>query len=235
MKKYFVTGTDTGCGKTYITCNIVRHIQNEGFTVRALKPVASGCEAFTPLPHMSIEYIKKYSHNGLVNEDVTNIIKNDLTEANYADICGWLFREPIAPHIAAGDENVQLSADEIASFCQNPDLEKFDYILIEGAGGLMVPLNFTETWLDLLKQLKIAVILVVGMRLGCINHALLTINALKTANVSVAGWIANSIDPNMLRLKENISTLQKFIPYPLLGVVDYNAENILDFDLRIIS
>lgn len=208
MNKYFILGTDTAVGKTYVTSQIMQTLQKQGYTVRALKPVASGCELVD---------------NKLINDDVQSILRHDLTNASLSDICGWLFRDPIAPHIAASDANVDLRAKEIAEFCQNPELEKFDYVLIEGAGGLIVPLNSTETWLDLLNILQIPVIIVVGMRLGCINHTLLTIDVLQNRSIKIAGWIANCIDPNMLRLQDNIETLKNRINASLLDVVDYNG------------
>ncbi len=209
MNKYFIVGTDTGCGKTYVTCKLMQHLQNIGHTVRAIKPVASGCNMVA---------------DKLVNEDVDNILQHDLTGANYADVCGWLFREPIAPHIAANDENVKLQASEIAKFCKRKELDNFDYVIIEGAGGLMVPLNSQETWLDLLHILQIPVIVVVGMRLGCINHALLTMEVLNTHSIKSAGWVANCIDPNMLRLDDNINTLKQSIDLPLFGIIENNGK-----------
>lgn len=215
-KKYFITGTDTDCGKTYVTCQLMQSLQNKNHTVRALKPVASGCVL---------------TNDNLINEDVYNILQHDATDAKCADISGWLFREPIAPHIAASDENVNLDAFAIAKFCQRPELNSFDYVLIEGAGGLMVPLNSKETWLNLLNILQIPVLLVVGMRLGCINHALLTISALHQHDIKIAGWFANCIDPNMLRLDDNINTLKDRISEPCLGIVERNGHLTINGDL----
>lgn len=209
MKSFFVVGTDTSCGKTYVTCKLMQSIQLQGKSVRALKPIASGCDVV----------------NGMrVNEDVASILKNDQTNAKTKDICGWLLKDPIAPHIAAQDENVTLKAADIVKFCKNKQLENFEYTLIEGAGGLMVPLNSSENWLDVLKQLQVPVILVVGMRLGCINHALLTLSVLETNAIPCVGWIANCIDPDMLRLEDNMQSLNERISVPLLAKVAYNGE-----------
>lgn len=206
MKSIFIAGTDTNCGKTYITCRLMQDLQAKGKTVRALKPVASGCDIV----------------NGqLINEDVVSILEFDKTNASSSDICGWLLKDPIAPHIAAQDEGVSLSADGIANFCQRPELNAYDYTLIEGAGGLLVPLNAKQTWVDVLKLLQIPVILVVGMRLGCINHALLTTSVLQNKGIAIEGWIANCIDPHMLRLQDNLNSLEQRIDAPLLEVVAY--------------
>lgn len=216
QKKYFITGTDTDCGKTYVTCQLMKNLQTRGYTVRALKPVASGC---------SIQ------DGNLINADVSNILKYDTTGSKSEDICGWLFREPIAPHIAACDEHVYLDPLEIAKFCQRSDLSIFDYVLIEGAGGLMVPLNAKQTWLDFLNILQVPVIVVVGMRLGCINHALLTVDALQRQNIKIAGWFANCIDSNILRLEDNINTLKHRIIEPCLGVIKYNGSLKISVDI----
>lgn len=208
MYKYFIVGTDTDCGKTYVTGQLMHNLQTQGYTVRALKPIASGCRVVA---------------DKLVNDDVQNILNNDKSGATSSDVCNWLFNEPIAPHIAAFKENVDLDAVEIAKFCQRPELNNFDYVLIEGAGGLMVPLNYKQTWLDFLDIIKVPVIVVVGMRLGCINHALLTIDVLKNRNIKIAGWVANCIDPNMLCLDENIETIKTMVSERLLGVISYNG------------
>ncbi len=208
MQKYFIIGTDTGCGKTYVTCQLMQNLQKQGHTVRALKPVASGCDLVA---------------GELINEDVKKILHYDLTGATPTDICGWSFIDPIAPHIAATNENVNLQAIEIAKFCQKSELNNFDYVLIEGAGGLIVPLNSKETWLDVLNILQIPVIVVVGMRLGCINHALLTLDALHNHNIKIAGWIANCLNPDMSCLNENIDTLKYRIKEPLLNITGYSG------------
>lgn len=208
MKSFFIIGTDTSCGKTYVTCKLMQAIQAHNHSVRALKPVASGCDVVS---------------GERINEDVVNILEVDKTKADVQDICGWLFKDPIAPHLAAADENVKLSAKDIVTFCQNKDLDCFTYTLIEGAGGLMVPLNSSENWLDVLDQLKIPVILIVGMRLGCINHALLTLLALKSRGIACVGWIANCIDPAMLRLQDNIQSLKTRLSVPLLATVANNG------------
>jgi len=205
MKSYFILGTDTDCGKTYVTCAFMRYLQANNHTVMALKPVASGC-----------------------HEEVTGHLKSDdaqrLQSCNddpATNICPWPLRLPVSPHLAAKADGVSLSATSVAAFCIDPKWHAFDYVLIEGAGGLMVPLNAQETWIDVLKQTAIPVILVVGMRLGCINHALLTQSVLDAHQIPCAGWIANCLDNTMHCLEENIITLIDKMNMPLLGRVDY--------------
>ena len=183
MKRYFITGTDTDCGKTYIMCALLKLAQQQGRSAIGLKPVSSGCH---------------FSNGKLVSEDASLI--QQYAPASL-DICHWYFLPPISPH----------------------SFSAFDEIYIEGAGGLMAPLNDSETWIDFAKQADLEVILVVGMRLGCLNHALLTASVMANQQLNGAGWIANCLDPNMLALEENIATLQQRIKMPLLGTIAYQG------------
>jgi len=205
MKRYFITGTDTDCGKTYIMCELLKLAQQQGRSAIGLKPVSSGCH---------------FSNGKLVSEDASLI-------QQYAppglDICHWYFLPPISPHIAAEKKHERLSAADITRFCLQDSLSGFDEVYIEGAGGLMAPLNESETWIDFAKQADLEVILVVGMRLGCLNHALLTVSAMVNQQLNCAGWIANCLDPNMLALEENIATLRQRIKMPLLGTIAYQG------------
>lgn len=207
MKSYFIIGTDTDCGKTYATCALMRHIKTNNQTVMALKPVASGCSE---------------QAGRLVSDDAVRlqVYNEDVTQT----ICPWPLRLPVSPHLAAKADEIELSAQAIVTFCTDKAFAVYDYLLIESAGGLMVPLNDNETWIDVLKRSQIPVILVVGMRLGCINHALLTISTLETQQIPCAGWIANCLDNNMLFLDENITTLAHKIREPLLGIIAYDGE-----------
>ena len=207
MKRYFIIGTDTNCGKTYVTCQLVDYFKGRNKRVMAVKPVASGCVVM----------------NGeLISEDVSALqCHNGETGHN---ICPWRFERPISPHLAAGEIGEVLSAKAIVDFCQGQAFGDLDYLLIEGAGGLMVPLNNNETWVDVLIESQIPVILVVGMRLGCINHALLTELALKTHQINGVGWIANCIDKTMLALSENIDYLMEKMSLPLLATIPHGEK-----------
>lgn len=199
MKQYFITGTDTDCGKTYVTSKLTDFFPNAA----AIKPIASGC--------MLVD-------NELISSDALQLKNNNLS---LEQINPWRFKLPISPHLAARKEGVHLVIQDIADYCMNFQLKNIDTLFIEGAGGLMVPLNNNETWIDFLKITEIPVLLVVGVKLGCINHALLTETTLKTNNIKCAGWIANCLDPDMLALDENIDTLGRFLDMPLLGVIPY--------------
>lgn len=196
MNRYFITGTDTDCGKTYVT----RLLMDLYPASMAIKPVASG-----------------YNGHG----DIDNLLKDKNFSIDALN--PWRFSAPVSPHIAAEQEGKTIEMQELAEFCLNFKAEGIETLLIEGAGGLMVPLNYRETWMDFLKLTQIPVILVVGMKLGCINHALLTEMALISNGIRCHGWIANCLDPKMLALTENINTLKLHLSSPLLTVVSHNA------------
>ena len=207
MKRFFITGTDTDCGKTYVTTKL------RDFSPRsaAIKPVASGC--------MEVD-------NQLVSSDALLLQENSDLSLN--QINPWRFKLPVSPHIAAREEGIHLPVSDIATFCMEWQLPGIDTLFIEGAGGLMVPLNEDETWVDFLKLTKIPVILVVGMKLGCINHAILTEKALEGERIECAGWIANCLDPEMNCLLENITTLRKKLKSPLLATVSFFGELVVE-------
>ncbi|WP_028387682.1 dethiobiotin synthase [Legionella fairfieldensis] len=212
MKTYFITGTDTDCGKTYVTCRLVEHLQQKKKSALAIKPVASGCLV---------------NNDQLENADLLKL--QQYNHANYP-INGWQFVSPVSPHLAAKEAGKRLSSQEIADFCCNEQFSSLDYLLVEGAGGLLVPLNEEETWLDFLKLTQIPVIVVVAMRLGCLNHALLTDSVLKTNQIHYAGWVANCLDKEMLALSDNISTLSAKMYGPLLATLSYEGSWINNFD-----
>ncbi|WP_133140179.1 dethiobiotin synthase [Legionella genomosp. 1] len=211
MKSYFITGTDTDCGKTYVICQLLDYLHGRDKSALALKPVVSGrvlengCEVYSDL-------VRLKEHN----------LKSEIP------INGWHFASPVSPHLAAGAENVILTAEKIANFCKKKEYTLFDYLLIEGAGGLFVPLNEQESWIDLIRLMNIPVILVVGLKLGCLNHALLTDSVLRSNHCPVAGWIANILDPEMLEIEKNITTLKERLQMPYLGRTDYQKGLLLD-------
>jgi dethiobiotin synthetase len=203
MNRFFITGTDTDCGKTYVTCYLLNELKRIGKKALAIKPVASGLEDRDGI---------------LINTDVEALKASN--GPNDFNINPWLFKPPVSPHLAGGS----LSAEEIAQYCLSQDFSSLDCLLIEGAGGLMVPLNNHETWVDMLRLSNIPVILVVGMKLGCLNHTLLTQQVLATNNLVCAGWVANCLDEDMLMLEENISTLEQAMSAPCLARVGYTGE-----------
>jgi dethiobiotin synthetase len=204
-QRKFILGTDTNCGKTETTCYILRQAQQNNQSVLALKPVASGWE----------------QKDGVwYNEDVHRLSSLQ-SLPNNLDICPWKLPLPIAPHLAAEAVNTSLSAQEILQFCFDKRFDAYEQVFIEGAGGLMVPLNHHETWIDVLVSGQISVILVVGMRLGCINHACLTAEVLKKYKIPCEGWVANCLDPDFLKCEENITTLEHWLDMPLLMRIPY--------------
>lgn len=208
MQRYFITGTDTDCGKTYVTCALLQYFYKQRKNALALKPVASGCDC--NLQNADLTQLSYY--NNLFKENIDH---------NYI-INRWQFAPPISPHLAAKAAGVTVPSTDLAAWCLDYQFSG-DYLLIEGAGGLLVPLNDEETWLDFLQLTKIPAILVVGMRLGCLNHALLTDLVLKSHRVNYIGWIANIIDQEMLMLLENMQTLRKKMCAPLLATIPYQG------------
>lgn len=211
MKTFFITGTDTHCGKTYVLCQLLDYFHGIKKKALGIKPVASGLCT---------------QEGRIFNEDLA-MLQHHNPPLNFP-INYWSFSSPIAPHLAAREEDVCLTAEAIATFCQQPPFHAFDYLLIEGAGGIYVPLNDKESWLDFLKIAGIPVILVVGMRLGCLNHALLTSFFLTSHSIPCYGWIANCLDNSILSLDENIHTLITRMPMPLLGIVPYKGKFVLN-------
>jgi dethiobiotin synthetase len=199
---YFLTGTDTEIGKTFITCALLQRARQLGFSAVGLKPVAAGTDA-----------------NGQ-NEDVESIrAANSFTLAQNI-INPYCFAAAVAPHIAAAEEGVDIEFATIQAACATAR-QQADLVIVEGAGGFRVPLGVDRDSADLTVALGLPIILVVGMRLGCINHALLTVEAIQARGLSLAGWVANRIDPAMSRFEENLSTLKSRIAAPLLGSVPH--------------
>lgn len=204
-KTFFIAGTDTNVGKTLVAAGLLVAAKNMGLTTAALKPVAAGSEK---------------TEAGLRNADAL-LLQSVITEPFvYEQINPIALEAAIAPHIAAQQEKRVLSADRLAGFCRG-SLNQANLTLIEGAGGWRVPLNPSETMADLARILRLPVILVVGVRLGCINHALLTIEAIRNDGLILAGWVANCVDVEMPVLEENIQSLMTRIPAPCLGVVPW--------------
>ncbi len=201
---YFVMGTDTGVGKTVISCALLHAFAAQGHTVAGMKPVAAGCD-----------------DDGL-NEDVKKLRAATNVFASLGQINPYSFVLPVAPHIASRLAGVSINFDRIVESYKELAAQA-EVVIVEGAGGFLVPLNNTQDTADLAIELGIPIILVVGMRLGCLNHALLTIRAISACGLECAGWVANVIDVDMLVLDENIQALQQRIKAPLLGVVQYQV------------
>lgn len=201
-KNFFILGTDTGVGKTVFTASLLRGLNDRGQATIGLKPVASGA---------------RLTSMGLRNDDALCLQKAASVFLPYEQVNPFCFAAPIAPHIAAAQEKVFLNISTIMQACALTLNYQTDYCFIEGVGGICVPLNKQETFADLVKAMGFPVILVVGMRVGCLNQALLTWKYLQQQNVPVIGWVANQIDPTMDCIEENINFLKYAFQAPYLG------------------
>ncbi len=206
-KGFFVTGTDTAVGKTVTATALVRGFVAKGLRVAVMKPVASGSER---------------TGAGLRNEDALALLSASNMRAPYERVNPYCFEPPISPHIAAEEAQVTV---ELARIRRDFDMlvDGADCILVEGAGGWLAPIGARTSIRDLALALELPVILVVGLRLGCINHALLTKYAIESHGARFAGWVANTIDPAMARLEENLESLVKLLGEPPLAVVPHLA------------
>lgn len=203
-KAFFVTGTDTEIGKTTIAAGLLHAARLAGLSTAAAKPVASGCEQTAA---------------GLRNDDALALLGQCSLALDYAEVNPFAFAPAIAPHLAAREAAVELSVARLHPAVQQVLARGADFTLVEGAGGWRVPLAGRETLADLAVALELPVILVVGVRLGCINHAVLTAEAIARDGLHLAGWVANIVDPQASRLEENLATLAERLPAPCLGRV----------------
>jgi dethiobiotin synthetase len=202
---YFVTGTDTGVGKTLVTAALLRRLRESGLAVAGMKPVAAGS---VPGPE------------GPANEDALLLQAESSARHPYADVNPWLFEPPIAPHLAAAEAGVVIDTARIAAAHARLRAGA-DIVLAEGAGGFLVPLDGERSFADLPALLGMDVLMVVGLRLGCLNHALLTAQAIERRGLQLAGWAGNAIDPAFARRDENVATLLARLPAPCLGIIPW--------------
>lgn len=202
---YFVTGTDTEIGKTLIACALLHLLAARGLSTVGMKPVAAGTRVIA---------------GSIVNEDVEQLRAASTLKLDAREVNPYLLQQPIAPHIAAAHEGVTLDLDRIAENFRSLRT-RVEAVIVEGVGGFRVPLDDTHDTADLAQALGLPVILVVGMRLGCLNHALLSAEAIRARGLELAGWVANQCSRSMLRLQENITALERRLDAPLLGVVPY--------------
>ena len=218
VRKYFIAGTDTEVGKTYTTVALMRTLKAQGHHVLGIKAVAAGCTL---------------TRVGVRNEDAVAIENAASSSLPYELINPITLTQAVAPHIAAQLDGKRLSASRISGYIRGAMTHKTDYLFVEGAGGWRVPLNQMEYLSCVVKELQFRVILVVGMRLGCINHALLTAEAMMHDGVTLVGWIANCLDASMPVLEENIATLEAQLPCPRIATIPFNADQNIEFDHQI--
>lgn len=204
----FVTGTDTGVGKTVIACALLRHFAGLGERVIGMKPVAAGA---------------RRTAQGLSNEDVEKLTRASNVSAPAEVVNPYCFEPAIAPHIAAEEAGVPIDEERIVSAFEQL-ASRADRVVVEGAGGFAVPLGPLGDMGRLAGLLRLPVVLVVGMRLGCLNHALLTSQAIERCGLELRGWVANCIEPHMDRLAANIDALRLRLPGGFLGLVPFDRE-----------
>ena len=211
---FFITGTDTHIGKTEITCALIEFFKKKGHHALGMKPVAAGTEDF---------------NNQIINRDVFKFLSVNSKSIPVEIINPYSFDQAIAPHIASNVSNNEILFPKI--------LENFlllekecEYLFVEGAGGYKVPLAKNKSTSDLISLLDIPIILVVGIRLGCINHTMLTVEAINNHNHDLFGWVANCIDPNMNKVDENIKYLIDNIESPFMGKIPFQ-KNINSIDI----
>ncbi|MBA1242979.1 dethiobiotin synthase [Pseudomonas japonica] len=201
---YFIAGTDTEVGKTTISAGLLQAARRNGWTTLGAKPVASGCDL---------------TSGGLRNSDALALMAESTLQLPYSAINPFAFEPAIAPHIAAQEAEVALTVQAVLPAMRRVLAQPVDFTLIEGAGGWRVPLAGQDNLSDLAIALGLPVILVVGVRLGCINHAVLTAEAIARDGLALAGWVANIIDPRTSRLEANLATLAERLPAPCIGQV----------------
>ena len=218
---FFITGTDTGVGKTTVAIALLHWLNRQHYKTTALKPIESGC-------HRSQGQL--YGQDSLALQQTCNV------GLDYDQVNPIRLETAIAPHIAASEQNIHLSVQYLLQSSQPVLQIVSDYLVVEGAGGWQVPLNENETMADFAVALSFPVILVVGLRLGCLNHAYLTLESIKAKGVRCLGWVANILHEDMLALNENLFTLQQQLPIPQLAIVHHKQYlSEIDFALNLLS
>lgn len=205
MKGIFVTGTDTSCGKTAIALALMEALRRSGATVLGMKPVASGCEP---------------TSKGLRNQDARQLQAQGSHQVPYERVNPYAFEPPIAPHIAADQAGVRIELEVMAVAAEHL-AARSDFLVVEGVGGWRVPLGPSLFASDLPLTLDLPVVLVSGLRLGCINHSLLTAESIRRSGARLAGWVANQVDPDMPARDGNLASLATLIDAPCLGLVPW--------------
>lgn len=205
VRGVFVTGTDTGVGKTVVAAAVVHMLRAQGLRVAVMKPVASGAYQ---------------TQGGLRNDDAQRLISVSNVTAEYAQVNPYCFAPPVAPHIAAEEAGVVIDPAIIRT--RFGDLSRqADAIVVEGVGGWRVPLAAGFDVAALASDLQLPVVLVVGLRLGCLSHARLSAEAIAAADCPLAGWIGSTVDADMERYGQNLATLRRLLPAPCLGIVPH--------------
>lgn len=207
-KTFFITGTDTEVGKTVSTVALLRAANKLGLLTAAYKPVASGCDLM---------------EEGLCNQDVVMLQKNTSLRLAYEELVGYCFEPHIAPHIASEESGVPIELGVLSDGLKRLKETDADMIFVEGAGGWRLPVGHGHFLSDWVRHENLPVILVIGAKLGCLNHAMLTCEAIQHDRLNIAGWCVNRIHPGMSHYKANLETLKSLLPAPFLGDIPYLA------------
>jgi dethiobiotin synthetase len=205
----FVTGTDTGVGKTVVACALIRGLRSLGLQVAAMKPVASGSER---------------TSRGLRNADALALVASTGLALPYSEVNPYCFEPPISPHIAAKESGIRIDISTIKQVYEGMS-GRHDWVVIEGAGGWFAPIGERRNMADLAWALAVPAVLVVGLKLGCLNHAKLTHAGIEARGVSFAGWVASAVDPAFERAEENLASLARLLGSPPLAVVPHATES----------
>jgi len=213
VSSWFITGTDTEVGKTVASTALLQAAKAAGLRSVGYKPVASGCEI---------------TADGIRNSDALALQQNSVLELPYESINPLAFLEPTSPHIVSAEEGRPIELSRLSAGLAALQ-QQADWVLTEGAGGWFTPLSEEHTFADWVIQEQLPVVLVVGVKLGCINHAMLTAQAVQASGLRLAGWIANVVQPAGKRHAEYMATLRQRLPAPLLGEIPY-LTNSADFD-----
>ena len=204
----FITGTDTGIGKTYVSVTLLQALQAQGHTAIGMKPVASGCTV---------------TANGLRNEDALALQRACKLRPEYAEINPIALLAPVSPHLAAALQATSIELPPIHQAFAALQAQA-RHVIVEGVGGWLAPLGENLSVADLVRSMDLPVILVVGLRLGCLNHALLSARAILADGCPLLGWIGNAVDPSMRAREANLDTLRHLLPAPCLGVLEHQSD-----------
>jgi dethiobiotin synthetase len=204
--QFFIAGTDTDVGKTLVAAGILAAANARGLTTLGVKPIAAGCQR---------------TEDGLRNDDALLLQQTMSLALSYEQVNPVALEPAIAPHIAAQQAGRRLQVSQLTGYCRGVLMQKADVAVVEGAGGWRVPLNNRETLAGLAKELELPVVLVVGMKLGCISHSLLTAEAIARDGLKLAGWVANNPGGSMDCYQENLDTLKSLLPAPCVGELPF--------------
>lgn len=213
MQTIFITGTDTDAGKTYVAVALLQGLKALGYRTVAQKPVAAGV------------------NTAGFNTDALQLQQHATEPLSYELVNPYCLTDAVAPHLAAKKAGLCIEPAVLTQELQKLQVKDADIALVEGAGGWLLPLDDKSTMADWVTDQQLPVVLVVGMKLGCLNHALLTVREIERSGLTLLGWVANCIDPDMAYQQENISYLQQTLTAPCLGVLPYQSESQLNTSL----